>query len=119
MTRGLGIEDRSAPELDRAGLRLDGTEPLADRARLLVPQERCLTLEEVGDGAAGDGAGGRDRGLLDVVGIQIEVRPDRTVITYAHLGFTMRQIMFSPEQGPAGTGPVGGRAALSARRGAP
>jgi glycogen debranching enzyme len=37
---------------------------------------------------------------------QIEVRPDRTVITYAHLGFTVRQIMFSPEQGPAGTGPV-------------
>jgi glycogen debranching enzyme len=37
---------------------------------------------------------------------EIEVRPDRTVITYAHLGFTVRQIMFSPEQGPAGTGPV-------------
>jgi glycogen debranching enzyme len=37
---------------------------------------------------------------------EIEVRPDRTVITYAHIGFTVRQIMFSPEQGPAGTGPV-------------
>jgi glycogen debranching enzyme len=36
----------------------------------------------------------------------IEVRPDRTVITYAHIGFTVRQIMFSPGQGPAGTGPV-------------
>jgi glycogen debranching enzyme len=37
---------------------------------------------------------------------EIEVRPDRTVITNAHLGFTVRQIMFSPEQGPPGTGPV-------------
>ncbi|KAA6463316.1 hypothetical protein DYQ86_08370 [Acidobacteria bacterium AB60] len=36
----------------------------------------------------------------------IEVRPDRTVITYAHIAFTVRQIMFSPETGPSGTGPV-------------
>ena len=26
----------------------------------------------------------------------IEVRADRTIITYAHIGFTVRQIMFSP-----------------------
>ena len=37
---------------------------------------------------------------------QIEVRPDRTVITYAHIGFTVRQIMFSPADAPPGTGPV-------------
>ena len=37
---------------------------------------------------------------------EIEVHPDRTVITYAHIAFTVRQIMFSPESGPAGTGPV-------------
>jgi len=37
---------------------------------------------------------------------EIEVRPDRTVITYSHIGFTVRQIMFSPADGPAGTGPV-------------
>ncbi len=37
---------------------------------------------------------------------EIEVYPDRTIITYAHIGFTVRQIMFSPEGGPAGTGPV-------------
>ena len=32
---------------------------------------------------------------------EIEVRPDRTVITYAHIAFTVRQIMFAPldEQG--------------------
>src|SRR4051794_4340141 len=36
----------------------------------------------------------------------IEVRPDRTVITYAHIGFTVRQIMFSPAEAPSGTGPV-------------
>src|SRR5579863_1688841 len=37
---------------------------------------------------------------------EIEVRPDRTVITYSHVGFTVRQIMFSPADPPAGTGPV-------------
>jgi glycogen debranching enzyme len=37
---------------------------------------------------------------------EIEVRPDRTVITYAHIAFTVRQIMFSPNDGPPGTGPV-------------
>ncbi len=37
---------------------------------------------------------------------EIEVRPDRTVITYSHIGFTVRQIMFSPNDAPAGTGPV-------------
>jgi glycogen debranching enzyme len=37
---------------------------------------------------------------------EIEVHPDRTIITYAHPGFTLRQIMFSPAQGPAGTGPL-------------
>jgi glycogen debranching enzyme len=36
----------------------------------------------------------------------IEVRPDRTIITYSHIGFTVRQIMFSPGDVPAGTGPV-------------
>jgi glycogen debranching enzyme len=37
---------------------------------------------------------------------EIEVRPDRTIITYSHIGFTVRQIMFSPNDAPAGTGPV-------------
>ncbi len=37
---------------------------------------------------------------------EIEVSADRTVITYAHIGFTVRQIMFSPPDAPAGTGPV-------------
>ncbi len=36
----------------------------------------------------------------------IEVRPDRTILTYAHIGFTVRQIMFSPAEGVPGTGPV-------------
>lgn len=38
----------------------------------------------------------------------IEVRPDRTIITYSHIGFTVRQIMFSPNAGagPAHTGPI-------------
>src|ERR1035437_3108428 len=37
---------------------------------------------------------------------EIEVGPDRTVITYAHIGFTVRQIMFSPKDTPTGTGPM-------------
>ena len=37
---------------------------------------------------------------------EIEVRPDRTTITYSHLAFTVRQIMFSPDDAPPGTGPV-------------
>jgi glycogen debranching enzyme len=37
---------------------------------------------------------------------EIEVRPDRTTITYAHVAFTVRQIMFSPDEASAGTGPV-------------
>jgi len=37
---------------------------------------------------------------------EIEVRPDRTIITYSHIGFTVRQIMFSPSDVGAGTGPV-------------
>jgi hypothetical protein len=37
---------------------------------------------------------------------EIEVRPDRTIITYAHIAFTLRQIMFSPANAPPGTGPV-------------
>ena len=37
---------------------------------------------------------------------EIEVRADRTVITYAHPAFSVRQIMFSLANSPAGTGPV-------------
>jgi glycogen debranching enzyme len=39
----------------------------------------------------------------------IEVRPDRTIITYSHPAFTVRQIMFSPDTMPistARTGPI-------------
>jgi glycogen debranching enzyme len=37
---------------------------------------------------------------------EVEVRPDRTIITYTHIGFTVRQIMFSPDNAPAGAGPI-------------
>ena len=36
----------------------------------------------------------------------VEVRPDRTTITYSHPAFTVRQIMFSPDEAAAGTGPL-------------
>lgn len=41
---------------------------------------------------------------------QIEVRPDRTILTYSHVGFTVRQIMFAPDAAPqsglATAGPI-------------
>jgi hypothetical protein len=37
---------------------------------------------------------------------EIEVRPDRTIVTYSHIAFTVRQIIFSPDEGTAGTGPL-------------
>jgi glycogen debranching enzyme len=37
---------------------------------------------------------------------EIEVYPDRTVITYAHIGFRVRQIMFAPNGAEKGTGAV-------------
>ena len=37
---------------------------------------------------------------------EVEVRPDRTTITYSHTAFTVRQIMFSPNAASAGTGPL-------------
>src|ERR1035441_3330001 len=35
---------------------------------------------------------------------EIEVRPDRTTLTYSHIAFTLRQIMFSPNAPLAGSG---------------
>jgi glycogen debranching enzyme len=37
---------------------------------------------------------------------EIEVFPDRTIITYSHIAFTVRQIMFAPDNMEAGTGAV-------------
>ncbi len=37
---------------------------------------------------------------------EIEVSPDRTVITYSHIAFTVRQIMFGPNETEDGTGAV-------------
>jgi len=37
---------------------------------------------------------------------EIEVYPDRTVITYSHIAFTVRQIMFAPDDMEDGTGAV-------------
>jgi hypothetical protein len=37
---------------------------------------------------------------------EVEVRPDRTVITYSDPAFTVRQIMFSPDEASIGTGPI-------------
>ena len=41
-------------------------------------------LQEVGDGAAGDGAGGRDGHLLDVVGVEVQLGPDLVVDAAGH-----------------------------------
>ena len=37
---------------------------------------------------------------------EIEVYPDHTVITYSHIAFTVRQIMFAPDDAEDGTGVV-------------
>ncbi len=37
---------------------------------------------------------------------EIEVRPDRTTITYSHIAFTVRQIMFAPDESAQGEGPM-------------
>jgi hypothetical protein len=43
---------------------------------------------------------------LNAMAREIEVRPDRTTITYAHIALTMRQIMFAPQETCDGTGVV-------------
>jgi hypothetical protein len=43
---------------------------------------------------------------LNTMAREIEVRPDRTVITYSHIAVTVRQTMFAPDEGPSGTGAV-------------
>ena len=43
---------------------------------------------------------------LNAVARQIEVRSDRTTITYSHIALTVKQIMFAPQEMPEGTGAV-------------
>ena len=43
---------------------------------------------------------------LNADAAEIEVFPDHTVITYAHIAFTVRQIMFAPDDAEDGTGAV-------------
>jgi glycogen debranching enzyme len=43
---------------------------------------------------------------LNAMAREIEVRPDRTTITYSHIALTLRQTMFSPDDAPEGTGAV-------------
>src|SRR3984957_5615568 len=41
---------------------------------------------------------------LNAAAAEIEVFPDHTVITYSHIAFTVRQIMFAPDDAEDGTG---------------
>src|SRR5271156_4817381 len=43
---------------------------------------------------------------LNSAAAEIEVFPDHTVITYSHIAFTIRQIMFAPDDAEDGTGAV-------------
>ena len=43
---------------------------------------------------------------LNADAAEIEVYPDHTVITYSHIAFTVRQIMFAPDDAEDGTGAV-------------
>ena len=64
-----------------------------------------LTIEaQVEGGAAVEGHGGPID--MSAEAAEVEVRPDRTTITYADPSFTVRQIMFSPDEAAQSTGPV-------------
>ncbi len=41
---------------------------------------------------------------LNSMAREIEVRPDRTTITYSHIAVTVHQTIFAPDDSPAGTG---------------
>ena len=43
---------------------------------------------------------------LNAAAREVEVRPDRTIITYSHIAVTVRQTMFAPEGMAEGTGAV-------------
>ena len=43
---------------------------------------------------------------LNTMAREMEVRPDRTTITYSHIAITVRQTMFAPDDSPRGTGAV-------------
>jgi glycogen debranching enzyme len=43
---------------------------------------------------------------LNADAAEIEVFPDRTVITYSHIAFTVRQILFAPDDAEDGTGAI-------------
>lgn len=43
---------------------------------------------------------------LNTMARELEVRPDRSTITYSHIAMTLRQTMFAPEEMPTGTGTV-------------
>lgn len=43
---------------------------------------------------------------LNKMAREIEIRPDRTTITYSHIALVVRQIMFAPDDAPEGTGAV-------------
>src|ERR1700761_1319091 len=43
---------------------------------------------------------------LNADAAEIEVFPDHTMITYSHIAFTVRQIMFAPDEAEDGTGAV-------------
>ena len=43
---------------------------------------------------------------LNAAAAEIEVFPDHTVITYSHIAFTVRQIMFAPDDAEDGTGAI-------------
>ena len=79
MAHGLGVGDLAAPEVDGPRLASDLARPPARRAGLLGPQQRRLPLQEIGDGAPGDGAGGGDGHPLDVVGVEVQLGPDLLV----------------------------------------
>ena len=79
MALGFGVGDFASPEVNGSLVALHRTESLAAWAGLLGPQQGRFLLQEFLDGSLGHGTG-RGRGhLLDVVGVEVQVRADLLV----------------------------------------
>jgi len=76
VTGGFGIGNFAAPELDGAGRAFDWAEPLTGRTWLFRVEESRLAFQQVSDGGASHDPSGVGGGVLDVIGVEVEVRPD-------------------------------------------
>lgn len=75
MAPGFSVGDLATPEVDGAFLAVHDAKSLAGGTGLFGAEEGGLPLQEFLDGPASHGTGGSRGDLLDVVGIEVQVRP--------------------------------------------